>query len=41
MVADGSLTVPVEVVPLADAGRCHRRILDREVTGKLVLDTKA
>jgi NADPH2:quinone reductase len=41
MVADGSLTVPVELVPLADAARCHQRILDREVTGKLVLDTHA
>jgi NADPH2:quinone reductase len=41
MVADGSLTVPVELVPLADAGRCHQRILDRDVTGKLVLDTHA
>ena len=41
MVADGSLTVPVELVPLADAGRCHQRILSRDVTGKLVLDTHA
>ena len=41
MVTDGSLTVPVELVPLADAGRCHQRILDRDVTGKLVLDTHA
>jgi NADPH2:quinone reductase len=41
MVADGSLTVPVELAPLADAGRCHQRIMDRDVTGKLVLDTHA
>jgi NADPH2:quinone reductase len=37
-VADGGLTVPIELVPLADAGSAFRRILDRQVEGKLVLD---
>jgi len=40
-VAAGTLQVAVEVVPLAAAADCHRRILDREVTGKLILDTQA
>jgi NADPH2:quinone reductase len=40
-VAAGTLHVAVEVVPLAAAADCHRRILDREVTGKLILDTQA
>ena len=35
------LQVPVEIVPLAQAADCHRRILDRELTGKLVIDTRA
>jgi NADPH:quinone reductase-like Zn-dependent oxidoreductase len=40
-VAAGQLKVPVEVVPLAQAADCHRRVLDRALTGKLVLDTRA
>jgi NADPH2:quinone reductase len=40
-VAAGRLKVPVEVVPLAQAADCHRRVLDRALTGKLVLDTRA
>ena len=31
--------MPVELVPLSDADSAFRRILDREVSGKLVLDT--
>ena len=37
----GSIRVPVELVPLADAATAHRRIVDRQVTGKLVLDIRA
>jgi NADPH:quinone reductase-like Zn-dependent oxidoreductase len=40
-VSAGRLRVPVEIVPLAQAADCHRRILERELTGKLVLDTRA
>jgi NADPH2:quinone reductase len=39
--ADGTLRVPVEVVPLRDAHDVHRRILAREVEGKLVVDLRA
>lgn len=36
--AKGSFRVPVdEILPLSAAAEAHRRILDREVTGKLVL----
>ena len=37
----GTLRVPTEVLPLSDAAEAHRRILDRQVEGKLVLDTQA
>ncbi len=38
-VAAGRLSVPVdEVLPLAAAGEAHQRILNKAVTGKLVLD---
>jgi NADPH2:quinone reductase len=40
-VAAGRLRVPVEVVPLDQAADCHRRVLDRGLTGKLVIDTRA
>ena len=40
-VAGGSLTVPVEKVALADAAGVFDRILDRTVTGKLVIDLSA
>lgn len=39
LVRDGKLHVPVELVALAEADAAFRRILDREVHGKLVLDT--
>lgn len=37
----GTLRVPAEVLPLAQAGEAHRRILERQVEGKLILDTNA
>jgi NADPH2:quinone reductase len=40
-VAAGTLRVPVELVPLDQAAEAHRRVLERDVTGKLVLDTRA
>jgi len=40
-VTAGRLQVPVEIVPLDRAADCHRRVLDRELTGKLVIDTRA
>jgi NADPH2:quinone reductase len=40
-VAAGTLRVPVELVPLDQAADCHRRILERGLTGKLVLDARA
>jgi NADPH2:quinone reductase len=40
-VAAGTLRVPVELVPLSQAAECHRRILERGLTGKLVLDARA
>jgi NADPH2:quinone reductase len=40
-IAAGQLNVPVEVVPLDQADACHQRILGRDVTGKLILDTRA
>jgi NADPH2:quinone reductase len=36
-VADGTLRVDVESVPLADAATAHRRIESGSTTGKLVL----
>jgi NADPH2:quinone reductase len=39
--ADGTLHVPVEIVPLRDAANVHHRILAREVEGKLVVDLRA
>lgn len=39
--ADGTLHIPVEVVPLRDAANVHHRILDRDVEGKLVVDLRA
>jgi NADPH2:quinone reductase len=39
--ADGTLRVPVEVVSLRDADDVHRRILARDVEGKLVVDLRA
>jgi NADPH2:quinone reductase len=39
--ADGSLHVPVEVVPLREAATVHHRIVAREVEGKLVVDLRA
>jgi NADPH:quinone reductase len=40
LVRDGVLRLPVELLPLADADSAFRRILGREVQGKLVLDTR-
>ena len=37
----GTLRVATQVLPLAAAAEAHRRILGREVEGKLVLDTHA
>lgn len=38
-IAAGKLHVPVDaVLPLGDAGEAHRRILDKQVEGKLLLD---
>jgi NADPH:quinone reductase len=38
-IAAGTLRVPIDgVLPLAQAGEAHRRILDKEVEGKLLLD---
>jgi NADPH2:quinone reductase len=39
LVASGGLRVPVELVPLAEADSAFRRILERQVEGKLVLET--
>lgn len=40
--ASGKITVAIdEVLPLAAAGEAHRRILAKEVVGKLVLDVRA
>jgi NADPH2:quinone reductase len=42
LMAKGSLRVPLgEVLPLARAADAHRRILDRQVEGKIVLDCRA
>ena len=38
-VARGEISVPVETLPLSAAQDAFDRILDRRVTGKLVLDT--
>lgn len=38
--ADGTVRVAVELVPLSAAGQAHRRILERGVAGKLVLDVR-
>ena len=38
---DGSLRVPHEVIPLERAASAHRRLLDRSVSGKLVIDCRA
>lgn len=40
-IAAGTLRVPVELVPLDQAADTHRRVLERGLTGKLVLDTRA
>ena len=40
-VRSGALSVPTQVLPLSAAADAHRRILAREVEGKLVLDTNA
>ena len=40
-IAAGALRVPVELVPLDQAADTHRRILERGLTGKLVLDLRA
>lgn len=37
----GTLRVPIQVLPLSAAAEAHRRILTRQVEGKLVLDTQA
>jgi len=37
----GTLRVPTQVLPLSAAAEAHRRILGRQVEGKLVLDTHA
>ena len=38
-IAAGRLHVPIDgVLPLGDAGEAHRRILDKQVEGKLLLD---
>lgn len=40
--ANGSLSVDIDaVLPLSSAAAAHRRILDRSVTGKLLLDVRA
>jgi NADPH2:quinone reductase len=39
--ADGTLRLPVEVVPLRDATNVHQRIVARDVEGKLVVDLRA
>jgi NADPH2:quinone reductase len=39
LVRDGGLRVPIELVPLSEADSAFRRILDRDVQGKLILDT--
>ena len=39
LVRDGRLVVPIEVLPLSSAATAFQRILDRQVEGKLVLDT--
>jgi NADPH:quinone reductase len=39
--AKGHLKVEVETLPLCDAGEAHRRILEKQVVGKLVLDVRA
>lgn len=39
LVRAGNLRVPVELIPLAEADAAFRRILNRDVHGKLVLDT--
>ena len=40
--ANGSLTVDIDaILPLSSAAGAHRRILDRSVTGKLLLDVRA
>ncbi len=40
LVADGALRVGVELVGLADAAEAHRRIVERRVAGKLVIDVR-
>ena len=40
--ASGNITIAIdEVLPLSEAGEAHRRILAKEVVGKLVLDVRA
>lgn len=40
--SNGSLTVDIDaILPLSSAAGAHRRILDRSVTGKLLLDVRA
>lgn len=39
-VSAGSLSVPVEVLALGEAASAHQRILERKVTGKLILDVR-
>jgi NADPH:quinone reductase len=41
LVADGQLTVPIEILPLSAAATAFQRVIDRQVEGKLVLDTTA
>ena len=38
---DGTLEVPHEIVPLEQAGTAHTRLLERSVTGRLVIDCRA
>ncbi len=39
LVADGQLHIAIDgILPLADAGEAHRRILAKDVSGKLLLD---
>jgi len=37
---DGTLRVPHEIIPLAEAHNAHQRLLDRAVEGKLVIDCR-
>lgn len=40
MVADGSIRIAVEEIGLDEAAEAHRRILERQVVGKLVIDVR-